>query len=466
MALIKSEYVLYVALIILLILVLMHFSDSSVNIYKRYRYFDYNGTTPPHASVIKKLAENAWLGNPSAQYATHARDAISQAQASIAHWLKSVGQDADAFTSANYVIFNSGASEGNNHIIRSVASRDRPHIVISAIEHKTSIDCAKHLAELGLVEVTFVEPTAEGIIEPVSVARAMNERTVLVSVMHINNETGAINDIAGISEAIRATSAQLKPDASHRAMFHVDAVQSFGKMPIPMNAWGIDALTMSFHKICGPAGLGALVLNRNVNITAQIAGTQNFALRGGTENVAAIAAVPETMRIMTHKREAKNAQLRAYGEYVIRALLDTPGAQLGNYARYYGKSDDYDPYAGVPGTPGVPGVFDIVPLGPADAQRKAPNTLYFAIVKHAPLARHFCNIEFRDSLFEKHRVVVSIGSACSASKTTASHVLNAMKAPYIIRCGVVRVSFGDLTTWSEVRALVAALRACIRDQLN
>jgi cysteine desulfurase len=474
--LIKSEYVLYVAVLILIILVLMYFSNSTTNVFKKYKYFDYNGTTPPHKAVVQKMSESAWLGNPSAQYAILAKKALIQAREDLSWWLCSPGQNVGSFMDANYLIFNSGASEGNNQVIRSFVDTTSvslntgviPHIVVTAIEHKTSIDCAKQLAEEGRVEVTFVEPAADGTVDPISVARAINERTVLVSVMHINNETGAMNDIAGISEAVQAVSAQ-QDAAGRRIAFHVDAVQSIGKMPIPMSALGIDALTMSFHKIYGPAGLGALVLNKalvdQTKFGAQIAGTQNYSLRGGTENVAAIAAIPDTIKLTMGNRERKNARLCAYKDYLVQALLQMPGAQIGSYAQYYGKSDDYDPYAGLAGIG-----HDVVFLGPTDvnglpdATRTSPNTLYFSIVKHMPLSKHFCNIDFRDSLFEKHRVVVSIGSACSASKTTSSHVLTAMKAPYIIRCGVVRVSFGDMTTWNDVRTLANAIEHCIRIQ--
>ena len=126
----------------------------------------------------------------------------------------------------------------------------------------------------------------------------------------------------------------------------------------------------------------------------------------------------------------------------------------GSYSQYYGQSDDFDPFTSADGS------AEIIMLG----SNVLPSTLYFAVVNHAPLSKHFCNIKLRDTLFDKWRVVTSIGSACSASKSTSSHVLNAIKAPYIIRCGAIRVSFGDVTTWSEVRKLSQALINCIHEQ--
>lgn len=479
----QSELFLYAAVIILLVLILVHYSNSVPNIYKKYLYFDYNGTTPPHAAVVRKIAESSWLGNPSGVYAKQAKSAMDEARACVERWIGDSGNSNTTAESKYQIIFNSGASEGNNHIIRGLvhtsnfADRQNiPHIVMSSVEHKTSIDCAKSMKELGLTDVTFVDPSADGSVDPASIGSAINDRTVLVSVMHYNNETGVINDIATIGQAVKlASSIQ-----GRHIVFHVDAVQSFGKTPIPMSIIGIDALTMSFHKVYGPSGLGALILNRDAvtrtGLGSQIAGTQNYKLRGGTENTAAIAAVPETMRLTMSNRVSKNTRLLQYKNYIVNALLSR--YHLGDYAQYYGKSDDYDPYENlVPNL--VPNFaskmqnsssYDIIFMGPTtagslpDPERTSPNTLYFAVVKRAPLSRHFCNINLRDALFEKHRVIASIGSACSASGSGSSHVLTAIKAPYIIRCGVIRISFGDPTTWKQVSALRNALISCIEEQ--
>lgn len=470
---IRSELFLYTAVIILLVLILVHYSNSAPNIYKKYLYFDYNGTTPPHQSVVRKVSESSWLGNPSGIYAKQAQSTVDEARACIAQWIGDRRNSDTAMESKYQVIFNSGASEGNNHVIRGLVHASKfanhqnvPHIILSSVEHKTSIDCAKNMKELGLADVTFVDPSADGVVDPASIGSAINDRTVLVSVMHYNNETGAINDIATIGQAVKLASSL----QNRYIVFHVDAVQSFGKTPIPMSLLGIDALTMSFHKVYGPSGLGALILNRDAvmqtGLGSQISGTQNYKLRGGTENTAAIAAVPETMRLTMSNRVSKNNRLLQYKNYIVNALISR--YNLGDYAQYYGKSDDYDPYEN--SAPLAPNDYDIIFIGPTmanglpDPERSAPNTLYFAVVKRAPLSRHFCNINLRDALFEKHRVVASIGSACSASGSGSSHVLTAIKAPYIIRCGVIRISFGDPTTWKQVAALRKALISCIEEQ--
>lgn len=479
MPIVKSEWLLYTAVIVLLILILAHFSQSHVDIYKKYLYFDYNGTTPPHKAVVRKQAESAWLGNPSGVYAKQAKAAVESARNSVAEWLVSPNEGISQFQESYKIIFNSGASEGNNHVIRSAVERSSngssngsPHIVMSSVEHKTSIDCAKRMQELGVADITFVDPAADGRIDPASLGRAINERTVLVSVMHYNNETGAINDIAAMAQAVQIVSSL----QNRHIMFHVDAVQSFGKTPIPMSDIGIDALTMSFHKIYGPAGLGVLILRDfkvptgKIALSSQITGAQNNGLRGGTENTAAIAAVPDTMNITMRGRSAKNARLLAYKNHVVQALSNHSSFAIGNYAQYYGQSDDYDPFNGLRYIVPPKERYEIVFMGPTtsnglpDPITAAPNTLYLAVVKYAPLSEHFCNIVLRDTLFEKHRVITSIGSACSADAGGGSHVLTAIKAPYIIRCGVLRISFGDPTTWAQVRKLCTALISAIEAQ--
>jgi cysteine desulfurase len=467
----KSEFALYAALLILLVLVLAYFSNTRTNVFKKYAYFDYNGTTPPLPQVTKKMYNNALLGNPSGIYASAAKTAVSEARNAIASHITSDGETPEQLLDRFYVVFNSGASEGNNMVIRSIVMQNRtgpepPHVVISAVEHKTSIDCAKQLQEEGLATITFVEPAADGTIDPASVAVAIKPETVLVSIMHFNNETGAINDISAIGQAVRAMSANL----GRYIPFHSDVVQSIGKMHIPIEKYNIDAITMSFHKMYGPAGLGALVIRKTLakDLPAQIAGTQNYGLRGGTENTAAISAIPESINTTLSHRHDKNIRLRKFKKYIEASLLSMNGAKLGNYSQYYGMSDDYDPFSNVTAKP----EFDIVFIGPTqsdglpDPERTSPNTLTFAIVKHAPVGKHFCNIELRDSLFSEHRVVVSIGSACSTSSTSGSHVLTSMKAPYIIRCGVIRISFGDTTSMSDVRKLAFALNDRISAQLN
>jgi cysteine sulfinate desulfinase/cysteine desulfurase-like protein len=181
-----------------------------------------------------------------------------------------------------------------------------------------------------------------------------------------------------------------------------------------------------------------------------------------------VAAIPETMRITMAQRSAKNKRLQTYKNYIVNALISR--FSLGDYSQYYGKSDDYDPFVDSSSNVSHGRMnYDIVFLGPTknglpDPEHAAPNTLYFAVVKQAPLAKHFCNINLRDALFEDHRVIASIGSACSASSGGGSHVLTAIKAPYIIRCGVIRISFGDPTTWKQVYALRNALIQSIEKQ--
>jgi len=316
----------------------------------------------------------------------------------------------------NYtVIFTSGASESNCLIIRSIVdTKKNPHIITSTVEHKSILDCCASLVDSGKATVTYIQPTPQGIILPEMIKKAITKSTVLISIMAANNEIGCINDIKTIGQLAR----------KYKIPFHTDAVQLFGKTKMILPDLNVDALSMSFHKLHGPMGLGMLIIKNALiseyKLKGQISGTQQLQMRGGTENVPAIAGVIPCMEHVFKHRVSKNKKLMAQKHLIVSAL------------RKEWPSDK-----------------ELVILGPAYNSRQAlPNTLMISIVKYDT----FCNGKLKKYLDSK-KIIISIGSACSTD-SKESHVLKAIRAsPRIIR-GSVRISLSDNTTNKEIHTFI------------
>jgi cysteine desulfurase len=387
------------------------------------------------------MMRNAHLGNPSGHYAERAKKALQESKDSLFDLLS---LDPSSYT----VIWNSGASEGNNHVLRGFAefcaqSNEKPHFILSAIEHHTSLACAKYLESRDLITLTLAKPNSEGVYDPVTLNNLITPNTRLVSIMHTNNEICAVNPIEEICNAIKLNRKDI--------FIHVDCVQSFGKEILPMAQWKCDAITVSFHKIGGPQGLGALIIRNDFakKLVPLVFGTQSNGLRGGTENTCAISAIPETLAITFKNREVKTARLLEFKNSIVDALAEF--YKVGNYSDYYGKPDNY-----------VPSQSEIVFLGPTnpgnflpDNERSSPTTISLVCVKNS-LHNHFCNLKLRKYLLDRN-IVISTGSACATDATYLNHVLEDIMAPFIIRCGVVRISLGDRTTSQDVSKLIKHL---------
>lgn len=456
-------YFIFVVILILL-LAYLYVRLRSESVYDKI-YFDNNSTTQPHKEVIRAIADASYLGNPSASYSFGAKAKVDELRGKVLSWC-GVTKDTHA------CIITSGASESNNLIIRGYVDawqakdffkeKVTPTIILSNVEHKTSLDCAAQLGATGRANVVLVEVGTNGTVDPQQVAAALraNPNTCLVSIMHANNETGAINDIATIGAICQAA----------KVPFHSDVVQSFGKTPINMRTWGVNAISMSFHKMYGPMGLGCLVVDRaafnlaNGGLVAQIAGSQNEHLRGGTENVPAISGACVAMDLTLRDRPKKNAKLEEMKKLLISELSDTFAVH--NFSRYAGKSDE-DALALVKATSETPAtpqekVKALVILGPTDAvghpdyQQTLPNTLLLSVINlpggptgTGDAYQRFCNVKFKSDLAAAG-AFISIGSACLTDEKGPSHVLKALDAPFIVRCGVVRISLGDFNSKAQV----------------
>lgn len=352
--------------------------------------------------------------------------------------------------SAYHILFTSGASESNCTILHMVVDAwyrnvgGRPHIVTTAIEHKSILACLEQLNGAKRVDFTLLEPDMYGIIAPEDVERAIRKNTALVTIMFANNELGSINQVRSIGEVAHR----------HQVPFHTDAVQVFGKLAIDLPRFNIDALSMSYHKLYGPPGVGMLIIRKSFvegyRLQGQIAGSQQAGLRGGTENLPGIAGATAALISNFRKRVEKNARLAKLRKIILDLLtVKNPWGYVlprVNYDEFYNKE-----------SPSGSGKALCV-LGPQEKNCHLPNTILMAVIDYD---RDFCNVRFKTRL-ETQGVIVSIGSACNTASKNASHVLTAIRAPSIIKRGVMRVSLGDFNTEAEVRNFARVFLEAVR----
>ena len=369
-------------------------------------YFDHNATTPLDPRVLDGMLPylREQFGNASSrhEYGRAARRAIDEARQRVAY---------AAGAHPTEVVFTSGGSEANNLFLKGAAACLAPGTVaISAIEHPCVREPAKALQRAGwkLREIAVDENCR---VAGADFLAACAEKPALVSVMLANNETGAVQDVAALA-------AQAK---SARAWFHTDAVQAFGKRRIDfraLNAAGVHALTLSAHKLGGPKGAGALVVDKRVELQPLIAGGgHERGLRSGTENVAAIVGFGLAAELASTQFDARARQYEA-----LRAELEAGLVAQGAM------------------------VF-------ASAAERLPNTSYFA----------FAGIDGETLVGKMDRAgfAVAAGAACSSANPEPSRVLLAMGVPSSLARGAVRISFGVGNGAAQVRDFLAALNTTI-----
>lgn len=364
-------------------------------------YFDHNATTPLDMGVVDVMLPylRQHQGNPSSLHSQGrlARHAIETAREQVAFWLGA---------QPSQVIFTSGGTEANNLALSQAIINGAPQsLAVSAIEHASVLEMAERLrawgAQLEIIPVDTQGRVTAAAFESILAAA----RPQLVSVMYANNETGVIQDITTLAAMAR----------EQGVIFHTDAVQAAGKMALNVEALGVQLLTVSAHKIYGPKGVGALIVDRGLDVQAwQVGGGQEAGRRSGTENVAAIVGFGAAAELAARDwrvRQHKNLELRGYFEQRLAAHPEIK-------------------------------VFG------ADTER-LPNTVFFAVP----------GIDGETLLMEFDRagIAVSSGSACDSRKIGPSHVLLAMGvSAEVARCSV-RVSLGRDNTRAEIDALMAVL---------
>lgn len=303
--------------------------------------------------------------------------------------------------------FTSGGTESNNTAILGVANANKRRgnkIIVSAYEHSSVMDSAKYLSENGF-EVLYINPDKNGRINPSDVAAAVDDKTILVSVMLVNNEIGAVNDIATISAAARRK--------NNKVIVHCDAVQGFGKIPVNVGKLSADLLSITAHKIGGPKGVGALYVKKGTKISPIIfGGEQQNRFRPGTENSAAIAAfsvaVSETVKSMAQTY----GKIKELKEYLVNRLSEIDGIKINSNE---------------------------------DALSYIVN--FSTMCLKSETLMHF---------LEKKEIYVSSGSACAKGKK--SHVLSALGLSDLAIDTAIRVSFSADNTKQDIDALVDAVK--------
>lgn len=337
-------------------------------------------------------------GNPTSRhiYGRNARDAMELARKQIA---ECVG------VQAAQVVFTSGGTEANNFAIKGIAANLTPsQLLISAIEHPCVLRPAQSLAWQQW-QVNTLAVNTDGVVDLDQAATQIKQRPGLVSVMLANNETGALQPVAELAALAKA----------HGALMHTDAVQALGKLPVDMNSLGVHAMTLSSHKLGGPVGVGALILDKRVDIAPLLhGGGQERGLRSGTENVAGIVGFARACQLAMDTLETRDSHTRQ-----LRTQLETGLNSLG------------------------------ATLFAAHADR-LPNTSFFAIP----------NIEGETlvTALDKAGFAVASGSACSSDSTEPSHVLLAMGVDPDLARGAVRVSLGAQNSSEEIHQFLAALQ--------
>ena len=379
-------------------------------------YLDNAASTAVHPEVVKEMLPyfDVQYGNPSSihQFGRKAKNAIQKARKQVAAL---IGAEQDE------ILFTSGGTESNNTILygfptlRDVShvsfSFDKNHIITSSIEHEAILEPCKKLEEKG-VKITYLPVDEHGIIDSNDVTNSIAENTVLVSIMFANNEVGTIQPIKEISEICK----------KYQIPLHTDAVQAVGKVPINVKELGVDALSISSHKINGPKGIGALFIKKGLKIVPYITGGgQENGLRSGTENVASIVGFGKACEIAKERFNENISHFQTlHSSMLSRIVKEIPHVKLNGHP-----------------------------------DKRIFNNIHLT----------FLGVNGEDLIIklDEYDVAASTGSACSIHTQKASHVLQAMGFNHEQITGSLRISFGYLNTLDEVDQTVEVLKKVVSE---
>lgn len=360
-------------------------------------YLDHNATTPLHPEVLKAMEPffSDRYGNASSfhQKGREARVAAEEARAVIGDFLGTEAVD---------IVFTSGGTESDNLAIKGAGFKNKDkgnHIITSSIEHLAVLETCAFMESEGF-EVTYLGVDEYGMVNPSCVEKAITDKTILVSIMHANNEVGTIQPIAEISRIIKRFNARHNTQDARRIYLHTDAVQSFGKIPVDVEELGVDLLSISAHKIYGPKGAGALYIRKGTQILPHIHGGHHERnLRAGTENVPGIVGFAKAVELAA-KDFKQNERVKDLRDKLYQGLKEA--------------------------------IEDIELNG--HPQQRLPNTLSVG----------FKYVEGESLLinFDLKGICASTGSACTSGSIGQSHVLKAMGVEAVTARGTVRFSLG------------------------
>ena len=368
-------------------------------------YLDYASTTPVDPRVASKMMQyltpDGEFGNPASRshrYGWKADDAVEEARSHVANLVNCDPRE---------IVWTSGATEADNLAVKGVARFYKSkgnHIITSKIEHKAVLDPCRQLEREGF-EVTYLEPDEGGIIHPKQVKEAIQENTILVSLMHINNELGTLNDLTAIGEITREAG----------IFFHVDAAQSTGKVEIDLSSLPVDLMSFSAHKTYGPKGIGALFVRRKprVRIEALIhGGGHERGMRSGTLAPHQIVGMGEAFRIAKEEMKADHIKVNAFHKKFLEEAMKIEHAYING-----------------------------------DLNNKVPNILNIS----------FNFVEGESLIMGLKDIAVSSGSACTSASLEPSYVLRALGRKDELAHSSIRFSFGRFTNESEINQTLSIL---------
>jgi cysteine desulfurase len=372
-------------------------------------YLDYSATTPVDPRVVKVMTEclsqEGNFGNPASRshvYGWKAEEAVEQARQYVADLVNCDPRE---------IVWTSGATESNNLAIKGVAhfyqSRGK-HIVTSSIEHKAVLDTCRQLEREGF-EVTYLDPDKDGLTQPEAVEAALRDDTILVSIMHVNNEIGTINDIGAIGAITR----------KHKVLFHVDAAQSTGKVDIDVDAMNVDLMSFSAHKTYGPKGVGALYVRRKprVRLEAQMhGGGHERGFRSGTLATHQIVGMGEAFRIAKLEMHEENTRLLALRQRLLKGLQDIEQIHING-----------------------------------SLEQRVPGSLNVS----------FNYVEGESLLMALKDLAVSSGSACTSASLEPSYVLRALGLSDELAHSSLRFSIGRFNTEADIDFAVGKIKDAV-----
>ena len=372
-------------------------------------YFDYASTTPVDQRVIDKMKDCLSLdgnfGNPGSRshaFGWQAEELVEEARINVSTLVNCDPRE---------IIWTSGATESDNLAIKGAANFYKEkgnHIITSKIEHKAVLDTCRQLESEGF-EVTYLDPNENGEISIESIEENIREETTLVSLMHINNEIGVVNDIEKIGELCR----------NKGIIFHVDAAQSAGKIEIDLSQLKVDLMSFSAHKIYGPKGIGALFVRRRPRIRLQPlfhGGGQERGIRAGTLPTHQIVGMGEAFKLSQTEMESDLSKISSYRDFLWNGLSEMEEIYVN------GSIDN-----------GYPGIFNL----------------------------SFNYVEGESLIMALKNIAVSSGSACTSASLEPSYVLRAIGRPDELAHSSIRFSFGRFTKEEEVKSTVKLVQESV-----
>ncbi|MGK0338513.1 MAG: cysteine desulfurase [Candidatus Azotimanducaceae bacterium] len=372
-------------------------------------YLDYAATTPVDPRVAQKMSEclmaEGNFGNPASRshkFGWEAEEAVEIARRQVADLIHADPRE---------IVWTSGATESDNLAIKGVAQFYQgkgKHIITSKIEHKAVLDTCRHLERDGF-EVTYLDPGEDGFISPEKLEAAIREDTTIVSLMHVNNEIGVVNDIQALGEVCRA----------HKVFFHVDAAQSAGKIDINLEEMKVDLMSFSAHKIYGPKGMGALFVRRKprIRLEAQMhGGGHERGMRSGTLATHQIVGMGEAFRISKEEMHDETKRIESLRQRLWDGLSDMEEVYIN------GSLDRR-----------IPGIFNV----------------------------SFNFVEGESLIMSLSDLAISSGSACTSASLEPSYVLRALGRNDELAHSSLRFSVGRFTTEQDIDTAIEKIRAAV-----